>query len=84
MDTSDGTDSSNTLGGTAQAKVQDLNQRAHHAVDTAAERASRAVEGVTGFPQRMENLAADCVKAHPFRSVAMGVAAGLLFGKLMR
>ena len=80
----DGTGATATMGAAAQGKIQDINQRAHDAVDKATGAVSNTVERVTGFPERMENLACDYVKAKPIQSVAVGFMAGFLLGKLMR
>ena len=80
----DTTATSGTIGDAAQEKIQEINQRAHDAVDKAAGAASKTAERVTGLPQRLNDQACDYVKAKPLQSMGIAFFSGLLLGKLLR
>jgi ElaB/YqjD/DUF883 family membrane-anchored ribosome-binding protein len=84
MGSSSTTDTADTRGNTTQDRIQNMNQRAHAAVDKAAEAAGKAAERMSGFPQELNDKTSEYVRAQPLKAVGIAFASGLLLGKLLR
>lgn len=77
-----GTD--DTAPNAAQDRIQEINQRAHAAVDRAADAADKAAACVAGFPRQLNDKTCEYVRAQPLKAVGIAFASGLLLGRLLR
>lgn len=88
--TSSGGSTGSTSSGSAPSdtakkdSIAAINQRAHAAVDKAAEFASHTSEWLAKSPKEFSEKTADYVKAKPMQSVGIAFVSGLLLGKLLR
>lgn len=70
--------------GSAHDSITKLNQRAHAAVDRAAEVATHTADWLSTSHQDLTQKTCTYVQANPLRSIGMAFAAGFMLAKLLR
>jgi ElaB/YqjD/DUF883 family membrane-anchored ribosome-binding protein len=75
---------SGTSGTQSRESIAAMNQRAHAAVDKAAQMANQTTDWLTNSHKELSDKTVDYVKAKPLQSIGIAFASGLLLGKLLR
>lgn len=70
--------------GSAHERIEQINRRAHEAVDKAATMATQTADWLNDSHQNLTASTCTYVRANPLRSIGMAFAAGFVLAKLMR